>query len=132
MTFENIVSSIDEESFWLCGKAGRQLSLRGFFIVIVRLSKKSFVGFIWRDDGDTHTRLIDLVAVESGHSAIEVKDSQMKPETPNASHATPHFWREMRMKTLQARQVDLSRLRRSRSAASRPKKARSARQEVDL
>ena len=46
----------------------------------------------------------------------------MKPETPNASHATPHFWREMRMKTLQARQVDLSRLRRSRSAASRPKK----------
>ena len=36
----------------------------------------------------------------------------MKPETPNASHATPHFWREMRMKTLQARQVDLSRLRR--------------------
>ena len=27
----------------------------------------------------------------------------MKPETPNASHATPHFWREMRMKTLQAR-----------------------------
>ena len=84
------------------------------------------------DDGDTHTRSIDLVGVESGHSAIEVKDSQMKPETPNASHATPHFWREMRMKTLQARQVDLSRLRRSRSAASRPKKARSARQEVDL
>ena len=54
-------------------------------------------------------------------SAIEVKDSQMKPETPNASHATPHFWREMRMKTLQSRQVDLSRLRRSRSAASRPR-----------
>ena len=49
----------------------------------------------------------------------------MKPETPNASHATPHFWREMQMKTLQARQVDLSRLRRSR-----PKKARG--QEVDL
>ena len=35
------------------------------------------------------------------------------------SHATPHFWREMQLKTLQARQVDLSRLRRSRSAASR-------------
>ena len=34
----------------------------------------------------------------------------MKPETPNASHATPHFWREMQMQTLQARQVDLSRL----------------------
>ena len=84
------------------------------------------------DDGDTHTRSIDLVGVELGHSVIEVKDSQMKPETPNASHATPHFWREMRMKTLQARQVDLSRLRRSRSAASRPKKAHSARQEVDL
>ena len=52
------------------------------------------------DDGDTHTRSIDLGGVESGHSAIEFKDSQMKPETPNASHATPHFWREMRMKTL--------------------------------
>ena len=84
------------------------------------------------NDGDTHTRSIDLLGVESAHSAIEVKDSQMKPETPNASHATPHFWREMQMKTHQARQVDLSRLRRSRSAASRPKKARSARQEVDL
>ena len=60
------------------------------------------------DDGDTHTRSIDLVGVESTHSAIEVEDSQRKPETPNASHATPHFWREMRMKTLQARQVDLS------------------------
>ena len=56
----------------------------------------------------------------------------MKPETPNASHATPHFWREMQMKTLQARQVDLSRLCRTWSAASRPKKARTARQEVDL
>ena len=67
-----------------------------------RLSKKSFVGF---------------------HMARDPK---------YASHATPHFWREMQMKTLQARQVDLSRLRRSRSAASRPKKARSARQEVDL
>ena len=84
------------------------------------------------DDGDTHTRSIDLVGVESAHSAIEVKDSQMKPETPNASHATPHFWREMQMKTHQARQVDLSQLRRSRSADSRPNKARSARQEVDL
>ena len=41
------------------------------------------------DDGDTHTRSIDLVGVESAHSAIEVKDSQMKPETPNASHANP-------------------------------------------
>ena len=23
----------------------------------------------------------------------------MKPETPNASHATPHFWREMQRET---------------------------------
>ena len=60
------------------------------------------------DDGDTHTRSIDLVGVESTHSAIEVEDSQMKPETLNASHTTRHFWCEMRMKTLQARQVDLS------------------------
>ena len=37
----------------------------------------------------------------------------MKPETPNASHATPHFWREMQRETYQARQVDSSRLRRS-------------------
>ena len=80
----------------------------------------------------THTRSKDLVGVESVHSAIEVKDSQMKPETPNASHATPHFWREMQMVTLQARHVDLSRLRRSRSATSPPKKVRSASQEVDL
>ena len=63
------------------------------------------------DDGDTHTRSIDLVGVESAHSAIQVKDWQMKPETPNVSHATPHFWREMQMKTYLARQVDLSRLR---------------------
>ena len=74
------------------------------------------------DDGDKHTRSIDLVGVESAHSAIEVKDSQMKPETPNASHANPHFWREIQMETHQARQVDLSRLRRSRSAASQPKR----------
>ena len=47
------------------------------------------------DDGDTHTRSIVLVGVESAHSAIEVKDSQMKPDTPNGSHATPHFWCEM-------------------------------------
>ena len=44
------------------------------------------------DDGDTHTRSIDLVGVESTHSAIEVEDSQMKPETLNASHTTRHFW----------------------------------------
>ena len=43
------------------------------------------------DDEDTHTRSTHLVRVESAHSAIEVKDLQMKPETPNASHATPHF-----------------------------------------
>ena len=55
-------------------------------------------------------RLIDLVGVESADSAIEVKDSQMKPETPNASHATPHFWHKMQLKTLQARQVVTSRV----------------------
>ena len=33
----------------------------------------------------------------------------MKPETPNASHATPHFWREMQMETHQAKQVDQTR-----------------------
>ena len=84
------------------------------------------------DDGDKHTRSIDLVGVESAHSAIEVKDSQTKPETPNASHATPHFRREMQMETHQARQVDLSRLCLLWSAASRPNKTRSACQEVDL
>ena len=73
------------------------------------------------DDGDTHTLSIDLVRVESTHSAIEVKDSQMKPETPNASHATPHFWREMQIETLQTRQVDHSPLRRLQSATWRPK-----------
>ena len=31
----------------------------------------------------------------------------MKPETPNAIHANPHFWREMQKETHQARQVDL-------------------------
>ena len=41
------------------------------------------------DDGDTHTRSIDLLGVESA--------PQMKPETPNASHATSHFWSEMQM-----------------------------------
>ena len=57
---------------------------------------------------EIHTRSIDLVGVELAHSAIKVKDSQIKPETPNASHTIPHFWREMQMKTHQARQVDLS------------------------
>ena len=56
----------------------------------------------------------------------------MKPETPNASHATPYFWREMQMETLQERQIDFSRVLRSRSAASRPKKARSDRQDIVL
>ena len=45
----------------------------------------------------------------------------MKPETPNASHATPHFWREMQIETLQVRQVDHSPLRRLQSAAWQPK-----------
>ena len=33
------------------------------------------------DDEDTHTRSIDLVGAESANSAVEAKDSQMKPET---------------------------------------------------
>ena len=52
------------------------------------------------DDGDTHTRSIDLVEVESAHSAIEVKDSQMKPETPNSA-----FLARNANGTHQARQV---------------------------
>ena len=32
---------------------------------------------------EIHVRSIDLVGVESAHSAIEVKDSQIKPEAPN-------------------------------------------------
>ena len=83
------------------------------------VSSQKSKGFCSFDDGDTHIRSIDLVGVESAPSAIEVKDSQMKPETPNASHATPHFRREMQMETHQARQVDLLRLRRSQSAASK-------------
>ena len=118
ISFPNIDSRLKQDFFFFSGR------LRSSFA-----QSKQICSF---DDGDTHTRSIDLLGVESAHSAIEVKDSQMKPETPNASHATPHFWREMQMQTLQARQVDLSRLRRSRSAPSRPKKARSARQEVDL
>ena len=54
------------------------------------------------------------------------------------SHATPHFWREMQLKTCK-RDKSTSRdfVARGRPlhgelAASRPKKARSARQEVDL
>ena len=46
----------------------------------------------------------------------------MKPETPNASHATPHFWREMQKETLQARQVNLSQLRCLQLVSLRPKK----------
>ena len=38
----------------------------------------------------------------------------MKPETPNASHATHHFWREMQIKTHQARQVDPQKTKSSR------------------
>ena len=46
------------------------------------------------DDGDAHTRSIDLVGVESANSAIGAKDSQIKPETPNAeSHHSPFLAR---------------------------------------
>ena len=48
----------------------------------------------------------------------------MKPETPNASHTTPHFWHKMQ-KEIKEKEV-------SWLAALWPKKARSARQEVNL
>ena len=54
----------------------------------------------------------------------------MQSETPVASHATPHFWRKTQMKTLQARQVDLSRPR--RSLALRPNIFHYEIHEVDL
>ena len=50
----------------------------------------------------------------------------MELETPKASHTTPHIWRETQMATAQARQVDLSRLRRSLGGFA-AYKARSAR-----
>ena len=43
------------------------------------------------DDGDTHTRSIDLVGVKSAHSATVVKDLQMKPETPMQVTPLPIF-----------------------------------------
>ena len=43
------------------------------------------------DDGVTHTHSIDLVGEESAHSAIEVKDLQMKPETPMRVTPLPIF-----------------------------------------
>ena len=49
----------------------------------------------------------------------------LKPQ--NVSHATPHFWRELQIAPIK-RDQSTSR----GSAASRPNKARSARQEVDL
>ena len=101
-------------------------------VIVPLISFAQINQFCSFDYGDTRTRSIDLVGVESAHSAIEVKDSQMKPEIPKASHSTPHFWREMQMETLQARQVNLSQLRRWGSATLRAKKARSACQEVDL
>ena len=88
------------------------------------------------DDGDTHTGSIDLVGVESAHSAIKVKDSQMKAETPNASQATPHFfffflrlkckWKPIKRDKSTSRNF----VARGRRLAA--KKGRSARQEVDL
>ena len=42
---------------------------------------------------------------------LEVTNPQMKSETPIAIRATPYFWHEKHMKTLQARQVDLLQLR---------------------
>ena len=55
----------------------------------------------------------------------------MQPETPKASHTTPHVWRETKCKSLKW-DKSTSRDFIARSAASQPKKAHSARQEVDL
>ena len=87
------------------------------------------------DDGDTHTRSIDLVGVESANSAIEAKDSQMKPETPNASHATPHFWREMQKGNPGIKRDKLTSrnfITSVRPLCGQTAKARSAHQEVNL
>ena len=51
----------------------------------------------------TRVRLFLSEWIESIHSAFEVWDSQMQPETPNGSHATPHVWSETQMETPQAR-----------------------------
>ena len=68
----------------------------------------------------THVRLFWLEYNRYIPRAIQVR---MKSETPDESHArgkfcplkidTSHFWRETKMNTLQARLIDLSRLRRS-------------------
>ena len=43
------------------------------------------------DDGDAHTRSIDLVGVESAHSATEVKDLQMMQRfLVSSRNAPPH------------------------------------------
>ena len=52
------------------------------------------------DDGDTHTRSIDLVGVESAHSATEVKDLQMKPETPMQVTPLPIFGTKCKWKPI--------------------------------
>ena len=86
--------------------------------VITSVQSKQICSF---DDLETHTRSIVLVVVEPIIFAIQFTRS---PETPVTSHATPHFWRETKTKTLQARQVDLSTssLAPSKTAASRPNK----------
>ena len=44
--------------------------------------------------------LIDLVGVESGHSAIEVKDSQMKPEPQMRVTPLPIFGAKCKWKPI--------------------------------
>ena len=81
-----------------------------------------------------HGKRLDhqVFRVTLGITSNVSESDQKKPETPNACHATPHFGREMQMKTHQARQFDLSRLRRLWSAAVWPNKASSTHQEVYL
>ena len=54
-----------------------------------------------------YTHSIALVGMEPILSTIQLPNVIW----PVTSHATPYFWRETQMKTLQARQVDLSRPR---------------------
>ena len=81
-----------------------------------RIKKYAFA-LVWTGKNGAKTLVwaqkICFVFVETKTETFENALVWTGPETPVVSHATPHFWRETQMKTLQARQVDLSRLRRS-------------------
>ena len=61
--------------------------LKSFFVITLVQSKQ----ICSLDAGETHTRSIVLVGVDPIPSAIQFKDSQISSETPDRSHATPHF-----------------------------------------